>query len=102
MPLIRICVAQSTGARMSGSVSKAGALRYSAQPDSSRPPQPAKIVRHAGWCFKSGHFRYSDSSRPGTSPSGRALRCGLPHIKSRSEVQNTESGEEHRLGHPDT
>ena len=38
-----------------------------------------------------------DFSRPGTWPSGRALRRRLPHIKRRAEGQDAQRSEEHRL-----
>src|ERR1700730_2250042 len=74
LPLMRICAAQSTG-------SANGWLRFKTAPISN--------------------FIHAEI-RPGTCPSGRALRRGLAHIKGGAEVQKTESGEERRLGHPDT
>jgi hypothetical protein len=51
-------------------------------------------------CFKHAPSE-SEFRAPARDPSGRALRSGLQHIKSRAEVQNPESGEKHRLGHAD-
>ncbi len=38
---------------------------------------------------------------PAARPSRRPVHRRLPHIKGRAEIQNTERGEKHRLGHAD-
>ncbi len=67
LPLTRICAAQSTG-------SANWWLRFK----TARIPN---ITR-------------AEFSPPGTEPSIRALRRGLPHRQSRAEVQDAENGGE--------
>jgi hypothetical protein len=56
-------------------------------------------MRRVPYC--DGTFRNLPNRIFHASPQGDALRRGLPHIKSRAQIQNTERGEEHRLGRAD-